>query len=95
MKNKGFTLIELLGDIIILSLLTILVFPNVINSIKNSTDKTDSLAIDLINNACDIYILNHPDDFPKDNGNKFSIELSELVDEGLLVSPIKYGKSKF
>lgn len=92
MKNKGFTLIELLGVIIILSLLTILVFPNIINSVKNSTDKTDKLTMNLINNASELYISNHLDDFPKDDGNKFSIELSELVAEGLLVSPIKYGK---
>ena len=42
MKNKkGFTLVELLGVIIILSLLIVLVFPKIVNSVKNSTKDTD------------------------------------------------------
>lgn len=92
MKNRGFTLIELLGVIIILSLLVLIVLPNVINSTKNSTKKTDDLTLKMIYDASDMYISNHSDDFPENDGNKFSIELSELVAEGLLVSPIKYGK---
>ena len=39
MKNRGYTLIELLGVIIILALLTTLVFPSVINTIKKSNDE--------------------------------------------------------
>ena len=38
MKNKGYTLLELLGVIILLALLTILVFPSVINTINKDTD---------------------------------------------------------
>lgn len=93
MKNNGFTLIELLGVIIILALLAILVFPNVINSVKKSTDKTNSLTKNLIYSASNTYISNHKGDFPKDNGNKFSINLIDLVNEELLVSPIKYEDS--
>ena len=46
LKNKAFTLIELLGVIIILALLMIIVFPSIINSVKNSSNK--ALGFELI-----------------------------------------------
>ena len=93
MKNKGFTLIELLGVIIILALLMIIVFPSIVNSVKNSSNKTDDLTKELIYNASDLFIDQHINDFPKMNGSKYSIELSDLVDEGLLTGPIKLSGS--
>lgn len=93
MKNRGFTLIELLGVIIILSLLVLLVFPNIANSTKNYSKKTDDLTLKIIYDASDMYISNHQDDFPKYDGNKYTIDLTDLVSEGLLSSPIKYGSS--
>ena len=89
MKNKGFTLIELLGVVVILSLLIILVFPNIIGSVKKSSEKTDELTYQVIYNATDLYISKYPSMFPKIDGNKFSLTLSELVSEDLLASPIK------
>jgi len=93
MKNKGFTLMELLGVIIILALLMIIVFPSIVNSVKNSSNKTDDLTKELIYNAADLFIDEHINDYPKQNGNKYAIELKTLVDEGLLVSPIKLSDS--
>ena len=93
MKNKGFTLIELLGVIIILALLMILVFPSIINSVKSSSNKTDELTKNLIYNATELFIDSHVNEFPKVYGNKYTIGLWELVDEGLLASPIKLSDS--
>ena len=93
MKNKGFTLIELLGVIIILALLMIIVFPSIINSVKNSSNQTDDLTKELIYNAADLFIDEHINDFPKTNENKYSIDLKSLVDEGLLTGPIKLSGS--
>lgn len=93
MKNKGFTLIELLGVIIILALLMIIVFPSIINSVKNSSNKTDDLTKELIYNAADLFIDRHINDFPKTSENKYSIDLKSLVDEGLLTAPIKLSSS--
>ena len=93
MKNKGFTLIELLGVIIILGLLAILVFPSIINSVRNSSKKTDDLTFDLIYNAADLYIDNHKNNFPKINGGKYIVDLEDLVGEEFLVSPIKLSES--
>lgn len=89
MKNRGFTLLELLGVIVILALLTTLVFPSILNAIKKSSEETDKLSMDLINNAADLYIENHANEFPKNNGNKYIIEMKELIEDGNLPSNIK------
>lgn len=91
--QKGFTLIELLGVIILISLLMILVFPSIINSIKKTSNSTDEMTLELIYNASDIYVKNHINDFPKVEGNKYVITLRELVDEDLLTSNIKLSNS--
>lgn len=89
MKNKGFTLIELLGVVIILALLMIIVFPSIVNSVKNSSNKTDDLTKELIYNASDLFISNHINEFPKLSGARFVIQLQDLIDDGHLASPIK------
>ena len=89
MKQKGFTLMELLGVIVILAMLMILVFPSVINFIKKSSNKTDQLTLELIYSAADTYISRHKNEFQEKNGNKYIVPLKELVDDGLLISPIK------
>lgn len=89
MKNRGFTLLELLGVIVILALLTTLVFPNVLNTIKKSSDQTDKFSMELISNAADIYIENHANSFKKRNGSKFIIDMKELIEDGNLPSNLK------
>ena len=59
--KKGFTLIELLGVIVILSLIMLVVFPNVLSVIKKSNQDKDTYTLTLIKNAADIYIKEHPD----------------------------------
>lgn len=93
MKNKGFTLIELLGVITIISLILLIVFPNIIGTIKNSSGETDDVTIKMIYNASDLYISNHPNDFLKLDGNKYIITLNDLIDDKLLSSPIKLSDS--
>lgn len=54
--NKGYTLIELLGVILILTLLTLLVVPNVVNSIKKSGSNSDELMSNMIKSAAKLYM---------------------------------------
>jgi len=94
MRKNGFTLIELLAVIVILALLVVLVFPSIINSVKSSSKKTDDLTLELIYNASNLFVLDHVNYFPKENGNKYIIKLNDLVDEGLLVAPIELSDNK-
>ena len=93
MKRNGFTLIELLGVIIILALLTILVFPSIVNLVKNSSNKTDALTLDLIYNATELYMSDYKSDYSEKEGFQYAIYLDTLVEEGLLTSPIKLSDS--
>ena len=94
MKKNGFTLIELLGVVVILALIMLIIFPSVINTIKKSSDATDEATLNLIYNASDLYISNHPRDFKKIDGNTYIIYLSNMVAEDLLSSPIKLSGSE-
>ncbi len=89
MLNKGFTLIELLGVIVILSLLMALIFPRIINTIRDSSKKSDELNKELIYNAAKIYIQNNKEYYKKKNNAVYCISLDDLVKEDLLKSPIK------
>lgn len=89
MKNYGFTLIELLGVIVILALLMILVFPSIINSVKSSSEKTDSLVNDLIANAVQLYMDDYSNEFHSIYGNTYCIPINTLVENNYLKDPIK------
>ena len=84
--KKGFTLIELLGVIVILSLLMLLVFPNVLSVIKKSNNDKDAYTLKMIMNAADIYIKENPDAAVENSS--YCIPLDILVDEGNLKGPI-------
>lgn len=91
--KKGFTLIELMGVIIILALLLVLSLPNIINFIKSSNKKIDSINLDLIYSAADNYISENKGDFPKIKENVYCIPLKDLVEDNKLKSPIKLSDS--
>ncbi|MBE6139665.1 MAG: prepilin-type N-terminal cleavage/methylation domain-containing protein [Firmicutes bacterium] len=93
MKNKGFTLIELLGVIILLTLLIIIVYPNIIDSVKNSSEKTDELTLRMIYDAADLYVSNNKKQFTGTYNGKYIIDLQDLVDADILSSPIKLSDS--
>lgn len=88
--NKGYTLVELLGVVIILILLTALVLPNVINSIKGSSKNNDDLMEDIIISAAKIYMSDNFQDMHVDNGFTYCIPLTKLVENDYLKTPIKY-----
>lgn len=88
--NKGYTLIELLGVILILTLLTLLVVPNVVNSIKKSGSNSDELMSNMIKSAAKLYMSDNFSDIYIENGFHYCIPLSKLVDDNYLEAPIKY-----
>ena len=89
-NKKGFTLIELLGVVIILGLLVTLVLPSIINSIKKSSDETDTITKDLVLNAVDLYIRDNKNYYEVSNGSEFCIPLIDLTNSSYLKTPLSY-----
>jgi prepilin-type N-terminal cleavage/methylation domain-containing protein len=86
MKNKGYTLLELLGVIVILSVLVTLVFPSVINFIKKSNDKIDSITNELIINAAEDYINDNSSNIYLTSGTDYCITIDRLIEYQYLES---------
>ena len=91
MNSKGFTLVELLGVIIIIALLSLVIFPNIISSFFEVSNKLDDATkLLVIEAAKDYYSLN------RNNIEKldYCITVSTLQSEGLLSYDIKDSDGK-
>lgn len=88
MNKKAFTLVELMGVITVLGLITLLIAPTIINQIRNSKGKIDSVTEKLIYSATDLYLDNKESDYPKIEGAKYCITLKSLVEDGKLSKPV-------
>ncbi len=91
MKNRGFTLVELLGVIIIVGLLSLVIFPNIISSFFEVSNKLDD--------ATKLIVVEAAKDYYSSNRNKISnldycITVSTLQTEGLLAYDIKDSDGK-
>ena len=89
MKNKGFTLIELLGVIVILGIMALIVFPPIINQMKNLRASVSSATQKLIFSATDKYMANNRNTYPRKEDISYCITLQQLVNGGVISSPIK------
>jgi len=88
--KKGFTLVEMLGVIILISLLVILVFPNMKNTIKNKQHEIDSVSVEILKQASNLYVQNNQKNYSKINNNKYCIAIDELINSGYLKDSFKY-----
>lgn len=91
MKNKGFTLVELLGVIIIVGLLSLIIFPNIISSFFEVSNKLDDSTKLLVVEAAKDYYANNRDNI---GGLDYCITVSTLQGEGLLSYDIKDSDGK-
>ena len=89
MNKKGFTLTEILGVIVIISLLLILVIPGIINRISSSGDEAVEAENQIIYDAADQYIREHPEDYPPGKSGRYCITIQSLIDDGKLAAPVK------
>ena len=86
---KGFTLAELLGVIVVIGLLLLIIIPLIINGVKTREDDVDELQKNIIYEATDEYLDRDKDKYPDTKGNVYCISLGQLLEEGLLVDPVK------
>ena len=82
MNKKGFTLAEILGVVVIISLLSIIILPPVINKIRNNEEKSLEIQNELIYSATDEYVSDNKDQIRSQTNA--SIPIQTLIDEGKL-----------
>lgn len=80
--KKGFTLLELLGVIILLAVISLIVYPIVNNSIKESKEKAYRESIASIENAANYWGIENVSQLPTDR--KAYLSLLELKNAGFL-----------
>lgn len=88
MKKTGFTLAELLGVIVIIALLLLLIIPGIINRLSNSGDEAKDTENELIFNATEQYVKEHPEIYPPGKSGRYCITIQSLIDDGKLSSPV-------
>ena len=90
-NKKGFTIIELIMVIVIISILSLVLVPNIITfNNKNKIKSCESLEKNIIS-AAKIYVTNNKYDLGfgcSETTKTITITLQTLVDSGDLISPI-------
>jgi prepilin-type N-terminal cleavage/methylation domain-containing protein len=82
--KKGFTLVEIMAVICIIALLSILVFPSILNKVNKYRNTLNDSQKEIIYNASSLYIDNNKTLYPKVEGNVYCIYISDLVSSDLL-----------
>ena len=90
-KNRGFTLVELLGVIIILALLSLVMFPNIISSFFDVSNKLDDATKLLVTEAAKDYYAENRDYI---ENLDYCVTVSNLQTAGLLSYDIKDSDGK-
>lgn len=87
--KRGFTLIEMLAVIVIISLISVVTVPAIINQISSKKTEIDTTTKQMIYEATELYMKNDEVSYPRLTNNKYTVSLDKLVTAGLLQSPIK------
>lgn len=90
MKQKGFTFIEMLGVVVLLALLVMVVYPTVINRIKETEDELSEAEKQILYTSTYSYIADNNDNYPIRAGNVFCITLSSLDEAGMIPVTLKH-----
>ena len=84
MNKKGFTLIEVLGVVIILTAISLLVIPNVVNLFSNKKEDINKVNKELIISGAKMYVGDNKDEYPFEEGINYCILISDLIEQGYL-----------
>ena len=80
MHNKGFTLIELVATLIVLSMVALIVVPNIYNNVKDYRQQLYETQLVSIETATKNWVADHIGDenFPKENNETLFVYLDDL-----------------
>lgn len=93
MKKNGFTLIELLGVIILISVISFVSFPTILNHIKKADKQITNATEELVKNAAKEYVDDNLNSFPKKSDAVYCISVKKLINNNLDESLIKENES--
>ncbi len=88
MNRKGFTLIELIGVIVILSLLTLIIVPNVVTYLQQGISDSKEFQSESIVLGAKNWASDHKDELP-DDGDTLNLQFSTLQSGGYIEKNIK------
>lgn len=89
MNKKGFTLIEVIATILVITIITLLVVPNILNGVNNKRKDISNTAKQMIYDATDMYVNENEATYPAVDDAVYCIKLETLVNSGKLSKPIK------
>ena len=89
MKNKGFTLSELLGVIVIISIILLLIMIPITKNIQRGSETIHESQIKLIELGVENWMSDNASSLPQKDGEKITITVGTLKQEGLLDMDIK------
>lgn len=88
MKKNGFTLIELLGVIVVIAVLSLIIFPIVMNQFRKNRKQISDTMKTMMIDATSLYVDADPNEYIKNNGNIYCISLEQIVNAGYLSNPL-------
>ena len=95
MNDEGYTLIEVLGVIIIITSLSLLVIPNMVNKFIDKRDESNKINEEIIVSTAKLFVSDHEEQFLKKTGARYCLNMNNLIKENYLDSnnkDIKYNQ---
>lgn len=89
MKTRGFTLIEIIAVVLIMGLLTLLVFPKILNQVQSQKETVSEVSLQIIYTANQLYLIERSNEYPMTSGATYCVSLETLVSDGKLKKPLK------
>ena len=86
--KKGFTLVELTAVVVLISLIFLISYSVISNSINAKKEEISDTMNKIIYEAANIYIGYNPSNYSMVDGNLYCIKLNDLVEYELLSNPL-------
>lgn len=87
--KKGFTLIEMIAVVLIMGLLTLIVFPMILNQVRSQKQNVSETSLQIIYTANQLYLSENKNEYPMLAGSTYCVSLETLVNDGKLKKPLK------
>ncbi len=89
MKKCGFTLVEMLAVLVLLILVSLVVFPSIINYINSSKGDISSVSKKMIISNAELYVSDNKNSFPAFEGHSYCMKLKDLAVKNYIETPFK------